>query len=260
MSFLSWLTDRLVLEPTRHVISASQRKALHLDHGDEELESWVHRVGRHCTGRPDLYLLEFPRTASRAEDSTDFVEACWSGQCVKIWAVNPPGYGKSTGTASVRKVILAQSAWWHFRWVRRLIAAQVPAELDSLANAGKGSGVPPRFAPRSRRVSPASGSMATSVSDQTLPIQTRLSGSQTTPLAPRKRMPSARTSASEQPCEFFVNRLREHCARRRAQQGRPCPACAASGAPALGRESPCRESCSGGGKYSSTARSACRRP
>lgn len=192
MSFFGWLTDRIILEPTRHVISATRRKALRLDHGREELEIWVHRVGPHGGSRPDLYLLEFPGTASRAEDSTDFVEACWSERSVEIWAVNPPGYGKSTGTASLKKLpamakraldeirkisdavpvivaggslgsisalylaarypvegvlvqnppalrelILAQSAWWHFRWARQLIAAQIPAELDSLANAAK---------------------------------------------------------------------------------------------------------------------------
>jgi len=121
---------------------------------------------------------------------TDFVEACWSQRCVEIWAVNPPGYGNSSGTASLmklpamaeqalkeirqvagdtpvvaaggslgsvsalylaahfkvegvmvqnppalREVILAQSGWWHFKWLTRWISAQVPRELDSLANA-----------------------------------------------------------------------------------------------------------------------------
>jgi len=135
-------------------------------------------------------LLEFPGTASRAEDTTDFIEHCWQQQCVEIWSVNPPGYGKSSGTASLRKlpaiaeralkevrkqagdtpviaaggslgsvsalylaahnkvegvmvqnppalreVILAQSGWWHFKWLARRIAAQIPGELDSLANA-----------------------------------------------------------------------------------------------------------------------------
>ena len=192
MSFLGWLTDRIILEPTRHVISAPQRKALRLESSDGALEIWVHRVGPRGTSQPDLYLLEFPGTASRAEDSTDFVEACWSDCCVEIWAVNPPGYGNSTGTASLKKlpamaeraleairktsetvpvivaggslgsvsalylaarysvegvlvqnppalreVILAASAWWQFRWAKQLIAAQIPAELDSLVNAGK---------------------------------------------------------------------------------------------------------------------------
>ena len=159
-------------------------------HGDGELEVWVHRAGPSSRGVPDLYLLEFPGTASRAEHRTDFVEDCWSQLCVEIWAVNPPGYGNSSGTASLKKlaamaecalhevrqaagatpviaaggslgsvsalylaarhrvegilvqnppalreVILAQSDWWHFKWMTRLIAAQIPHELDSIANA-----------------------------------------------------------------------------------------------------------------------------
>ncbi|RUM94036.1 MAG: hypothetical protein DSZ28_05315 [Thiothrix sp.] len=190
MSFASWLTDRIILQPTRHSLHVPQKKSLLFPHGDGEMEVWVHRIGLDTQRVPDLYLLEFPGTASRAEDSTDFVEGCWSQRCVEIWAVNPPGYGNSSGTASLKKlpaiaeralkeirqiagdtpvivaggslgsvsalylavhfrvegvmvqnppalreVILAQSGWWHFKWLTRRIAAQIPRELDSLANA-----------------------------------------------------------------------------------------------------------------------------
>ena len=190
MCFLAWLTDRLILQPTLHEMQALERRPLRLSHGDGELEVWVHRVGPDRQEAPDLYLLEFPGTASRAEDRTDFAEDCWSQLRVEIWSVNPPGYGKSSGTASLRtlpaaaeralreirqisrdtpvvvvggslgsvsalylaaryrvggvlvqnppalrEVILAQSSWWHFRWATRLIAAQIPLELDSIANA-----------------------------------------------------------------------------------------------------------------------------
>jgi len=168
-----------------------RRKPLLLSsHEGGELEVWVHRVGADTQRAPDLYLLEFPGTASRAEHCTDFVEDCWSQRCVEIWAVNPPGYGNSSGTASLKKLpamaervleevrklsgdipviaaggslgsvsalylaahhtvegvvvqnppalrelILAQSGWWHYKWLTRSIAAQIPHELDSLANA-----------------------------------------------------------------------------------------------------------------------------
>ena len=199
MSFASWLTDRIILQPTRHSLHVPQKKSLRFPHGNGEMEVWVHRVGLDTQQVPDLYLLEFPGTASRAEDSTDFVEACWSQRCVEIWAVNPPGYGNSSGTASLmklpamaeqalkeirlvagdtpvvaaggslgsvsalylaahfkvegvivqnppalREVILAQSGWWHFKWLTRRIAAQVPRELDSLSNA-RGTTVPAVF-------------------------------------------------------------------------------------------------------------------
>jgi len=40
--------------------------------------------------------------------------------------LNPP---------ALREVILAQTGWWHFKWLTRKIAAQIPSEVDSLANA-----------------------------------------------------------------------------------------------------------------------------
>ena len=190
MSFTSWLTDRIILQPTRHRLHVPQRKSLLFAYSDDQLEVWVHRVGQNIQQAPDLYLLEFPGTASRAEDTTDFIEHCWSRQCVEIWAVNPPGYGNSSGTASLKKlpamakyalkqirqvagdtpviavggslgsvsalylaahnmvdgvmvqnppalreVILAQSDWWHLKWLTCRIAAQIPPGMDSLANA-----------------------------------------------------------------------------------------------------------------------------
>ncbi len=104
MRFLSWLTDRLILQSSRHDIHVPERRPARFIHGDGELEVWVHRVGQDTQGTPDLYLLEFPGTASRAEHKTDFVEDCWSLRCVEIWAVNPPGYGNSSGTASLQKL------------------------------------------------------------------------------------------------------------------------------------------------------------
>lgn len=190
MSLISWLTDRIILKPTRHHLHTPQRKPLPLPHGNDEIEVWIHRVGSDTKKAPNLYLLEFPGTASRAEHRTDFIEECWSLPSVEIWAVNPPGYGNSSGTASLKKlaetakraleairkvagdtpviaaggslgsvsalylaahcqiegvmaqnppalreVILAQQGWWHFKWLARMIAHQIPDELDSLANA-----------------------------------------------------------------------------------------------------------------------------
>ena len=118
MSLISWMTDRIILRPTRHRLSATQGKSLLLPHGDGFIEIWIRRVGSDTRVSPSLYLIEFPGTASRAEHSTDFVEKCWPLACVEIWAVNPPGYGQSSGTASLKK--MAATATRVLKKVRQL--------------------------------------------------------------------------------------------------------------------------------------------
>jgi pimeloyl-ACP methyl ester carboxylesterase len=104
-SFLSWLTDRIILEPSRYEIAVPHKRRLLLPHGDGQLEIWIHRAGpAPGAQQPDLYVLEFPGTASRAEDVTDLVDNCWPHLNVEVWAVNPPGYGSSSGEASLHNI------------------------------------------------------------------------------------------------------------------------------------------------------------
>jgi pimeloyl-ACP methyl ester carboxylesterase len=104
-TFLSWLTDRIILEPSRHGIAVPHKQRKLVSNADGQLEVWVHRAGTGGNGSdPDLYVLKFPGTASRAEDSTGWVESCWPELCVEIWAVNPPGYGGSSGRPSLRHI------------------------------------------------------------------------------------------------------------------------------------------------------------
>ena len=104
-SFLSWLTDRIILEPSRHEIAVPHKRQLLLAHGDGQLEIWIHRAGPEPGAQqPDLYVLTFPGTASRAEDATDLVDNCWPHLNVEVWAVNPPGYGGSSGAASLHNI------------------------------------------------------------------------------------------------------------------------------------------------------------
>jgi pimeloyl-ACP methyl ester carboxylesterase len=104
-TFLSWLTDRIILEPSRHGIAVPHKQRELVPTAEGHLELWVHRAGAvREASDPDLYVLKFPGTASRAEDSTGLVESCWPELCVEIWAVNPPGYGGSSGRPSLRHI------------------------------------------------------------------------------------------------------------------------------------------------------------
>ncbi len=101
-TFLSWLTDRLILCPTRHPIEANGKTPRLVPRGDGQLEVWTQRVGGATSAAADLYVLKFPGTAGRAERSTTHPADAWPGQGVELWTVNPPGYGGSSGTASLR--------------------------------------------------------------------------------------------------------------------------------------------------------------
>jgi pimeloyl-ACP methyl ester carboxylesterase len=104
-NILSWLTDRIILEPSRHEITVPHKRRRLLTHGDGELEVWIHRAGPGPEAQePDVYVLKFPGTASRAEDATDMVDNCWPHLNVEVWAVNPPGYGGSSGAASLHNI------------------------------------------------------------------------------------------------------------------------------------------------------------
>lgn len=103
--FIGWLIDRIILEPTRHPMStAGMSRPVLMIPDVGPLEIWIHRVGPDVRAAPDLIMLKFPGTASRAEDPTDAYGHWWPELNIEIWAVNPPGYGGSAGQASLRHI------------------------------------------------------------------------------------------------------------------------------------------------------------
>ncbi len=100
-TFLRWLTDRLILCPTRHPIDANGKTPRCVRWGGGQLEIWTQRVGCEPSAVAELYVLKFPGTAGRAERSTVHPADAWPGLAVELWTVNPPGYGGSSGTASL---------------------------------------------------------------------------------------------------------------------------------------------------------------
>ena len=101
-SLLRRLTDRLILCPTRHPIDANDKTQRWVRWGGGQLEIWTQRVGGEPSAAADLYVLKFPGTAGRAERATVHPADAWPELRVELWTVNPPGYGGSSGTASLR--------------------------------------------------------------------------------------------------------------------------------------------------------------
>jgi len=101
---LSRLADKLVLCPTRHPIAAPGKSRRLVDVDGERVEVWTHPNGDHSTDEAELFLLKFPGTGGRAERATDHPADQWPGVKAELWAVNPPGYGCSSGRASLPKL------------------------------------------------------------------------------------------------------------------------------------------------------------
>ncbi|MDB2686374.1 hypothetical protein N9Y42_04125 [Mariniblastus sp.] len=101
---LTRLADRLVLKPSTHPIESetSCRKTIPLFGG--ELEYYADHVTASkegpATGK--LLLVKFPGTGGRAERATTHPAECWGGDTV-TWTINPPGYGSSTGPATLQR-------------------------------------------------------------------------------------------------------------------------------------------------------------
>ena len=108
--------DRLVLRATRDEIPIvlQQRVMWKTSHG--ELETFVHRSSA-PSGTPDLVVLKFPGTAGRAERSSRFPADLWNRRTTPfdradLWTWNPPGYGRSSGPASLAAIIRASLGFW----------------------------------------------------------------------------------------------------------------------------------------------------
>lgn len=103
-AFSAALADHVILDPTRHQINATERKPFRLAYDDGHLELWAQRseAGEGKDSGP--FVLKFPGTGSRAEDTESLALQCWEDRDVTLWCVNPPGYGNSSGRASLRHI------------------------------------------------------------------------------------------------------------------------------------------------------------
>ena len=111
-TFLSWLTDRIILEPSRREITVPHKRRVLLSHADGHLEAWVHRVGAvdefetggvQTTLPFHAWLLTHPEfTQGRLR--TDMVARDWDpSHCVPPLPSVPPMPSPATSSPSMRR-------------------------------------------------------------------------------------------------------------------------------------------------------------
>lgn len=116
-----YLLDRMVLRPSRSPIDHGEQIRKLVPFGDRHLECFVHHS--HGENRsPELLVLKFPGTAGRAERASDFPIGFLPDLPATVWTWNPPGYGGSSGKASLRSIADAALDFWNH------VAAEASAE------------------------------------------------------------------------------------------------------------------------------------
>lgn len=98
------IADRMIMRPTRHPVAALGKERRVIPMRKAAIEAWTQRVGTNELDEVDLFVLKFQGTAGRAERSTYHPMDYWSDLSAELWSINPPGYGGSTGTASVKSI------------------------------------------------------------------------------------------------------------------------------------------------------------
>lgn len=105
------IADRLILQPTRNPVSALGKERRVIRCRDGFIEAWTQRIG--TTGvrdDADVFVLKFTGTSGRAERTNYQPLDTWSDLSGEVWSINPPGYGGSSGRASLRTFAAAGKA------------------------------------------------------------------------------------------------------------------------------------------------------
>lgn len=120
-SLFSRLADWFLLCPTRDPIDPEGRRCERIQSAHLEFELWGQRweatpIDSHDSQLPceEFVILKFPGTGGRAERAGSHPAECWPGTAAEVWAVNPPGYGSSPGSAHVADLPEVVRASWRF--------------------------------------------------------------------------------------------------------------------------------------------------
>ncbi|MEO1617174.1 MAG: alpha/beta hydrolase [Planctomycetota bacterium] len=113
-AFRQKLLDRFVLRPTRHRLPYAPKERLVISDSGTRDELFVQRplLSQHESEDPgadefkppELIVFKFPGTAGRAERASDWPASALGCVDVKLFTWNPPGYGRSSGRASLTSI------------------------------------------------------------------------------------------------------------------------------------------------------------
>jgi len=105
---LAGCADRLLLYPTTDAIDAGTAVRRTICVAGANLEIWTARSS--AANDPAAYVLDFTGNATRAEWIAGDLADLWSGASAEVWVVNYPGYGQSTGPATLKGIPAAALA------------------------------------------------------------------------------------------------------------------------------------------------------
>ncbi|HAN98755.1 MAG TPA: hypothetical protein DCQ98_15560 [Planctomycetaceae bacterium] len=121
------LLDRLVLQPNRDPLEAEGAERIELPLGPKRsAQLWVRRVSgpRAAADARPIVVLKYPGTSGRAEQAGPQPLSLWPDRSGIVAAVNPPGYGRAAGRATLRdgrRLVDAVAAETARRWPDALV-------------------------------------------------------------------------------------------------------------------------------------------
>jgi pimeloyl-ACP methyl ester carboxylesterase len=95
------IADAMILEPSREAIAVKQKSRRTLEHGGDLLDVWVERIAQRHADDTELFVLKLGGAGSRAERTTAHPLDFWTDIPAEVWGINWPGYGASSGRATL---------------------------------------------------------------------------------------------------------------------------------------------------------------
>src|SRR3954469_14128186 len=97
--------DKFLLHPPGGEIDAGPARVRDLKWGERKIQVWTARSPALADSEdPTAYVLEFCGNATRAEQVAQYVADRWKKYPVEAWVMNYPGYGGSSGGASLASI------------------------------------------------------------------------------------------------------------------------------------------------------------